>query len=130
MTANFNTFKVTFRQHILGDTATAALIGTRFYGAQLATVFDPIFPNAVFFQDPGNLPIATIVWDFVLNVRAYSSLHFDEAYGVFNAIMARLDSTIIGHSIVVRPITTPVEHFIEVSRLYGIYGKFKIIWLP
>lgn len=134
MTADFQQFKIDFRDYILNDATVASLIETRFRGAQIATLFSPdvriAFPLACFWPDVGDPIGAGRVQRFPINIRAYSSQHYDECYEVYGAIRKLLDQKIITPRIVVRALTTPTESFEEKPRLYGVGSKFLFHWVP
>lgn len=129
--ADFNEdFKIVFRNYVLEDLPLTVLIENRFYGSQLATLYDPTFPLAVFWPDIG-APIANgRVQKFNLNVRAYSEITYDEAYSIYTLVRNRLDDKVIEPRIVIRPVTTPNELYEANPRIYSVGSRFLVHWIP
>lgn len=129
---NFD-FRIPLRDYILGDLEINELIDQRFYGSQLATLFDPTFPLAVFYSEVGTVHNFGIVQRFNLVVRAYSDVSYDEAYKIYKAVAERLggiDGPIaINCNIVIRPITTPTETYESDPRLHGVGSRFGVVLL-
>ncbi len=129
-------FKVPFRNFVLKDVEISSLIEGRFYGQQLATFYtnSTSFPLAVFYVEGGNMPNMNIIQRFPLRIQAYSNQSYDEAYWVYTPIFEILGGqngpVTISNRINVRPISTPVETYDEVARLYGVTGRFNVIWIP
>lgn len=126
MQPDYNTFKSDFRNFVLASTAVTDLIGTRFFGAQIGTLRDVVFPSAFFFPDPGIDMIQGIIQDFNLNIHAFSDVSYDEAHSVLDAIRNRILNAVIPTRIIVNARTTPTEAYNETSRLFGVYAKFRI----
>jgi hypothetical protein len=135
---NFNDdFRIPFRNYILDDLEMNELIAQRFFGSQLATLFDPTFPLAVFYAETGAVHNLGIVQRFTIVIRAYSDVSYDEAYKIYKAIAERLGGTdgpiticpVDGINIVVRPITTPTETYEVEPRLHGVGGRFGVVLL-
>lgn len=128
-------FKVPFRNYILSDLEVSSLIQDRFYGAYLATFYTQTtsFPLATFHAEGGNFPNLNIIQKFIMRIITYSNQHYDEAYTVYKAIYEKLGGqdgpAYINKNVVVRPLTTPTETFDEEARLYGITGRFSVIWI-
>lgn len=134
---NFNDgFKIPFRNYILEDNEVSSLIENRFIGAFLATFYttNTSFPLATFYQRQGDFPIQNIIQRFEIIVTAYSNLHYDEAYQVYKPIFEKLGGengpVSINHKITIRPNCTAYETFDDEARLYGVSGRFKVIWFP
>jgi len=126
--ATYNSFKVAFRNFVITDPTVTALIGTRFYGAFLASLKDPVFPNATFYPDPGTDFAGGIVNDFNLNISAHTDTTFDDAAVIFDTIRTSLKNQLISSILTsVGMRTTPVEHYDELSRIYTVTAKFRII---
>lgn len=124
MNEPFNDFKAAFRNYVLTGGSVSTLIGTRFYGSQLATLRDPIFPLGVFWSNEGVERV--YLQDFILNVRGCSDNHYDEAHDVLNAIRDRIKNVTISNRINVTARGTPVELYETEPRIYSVVGKFRV----
>lgn len=127
---SFNTFKENFRDTVLASTTVSSLIDTRFYGAHLATLFhSPTsttdYPLATFNSESGDED--AVHQDFIITVKSYSQIHFDEAHDVFASIYEVLRSCTISPRVTIRAIGNPTEMFDEISRLYSVTGRFRTV---
>lgn len=123
----YSEFEEAFRNFVLDDVDVADLIESRFFGTELATLRNPIFPSAYFTPQPGDDSLG-FIQRFELIIRAYSKITFTEANAVFDAIRTRLNYDVrINLSVIVRPIGTPSREFDEISRLFTISGRFRVI---
>mgnify|MGYP001562305222 CR=1 FL=1 len=120
----FNAFKEAFRNYVLAGASVTSLISQRFYGAQLATLFNETYPLAVFWANEGKEE--TYLQDFILNVRGCSDSTYDEAHNIYNVIRDRLNNIVISNRIKVRPINTPTELYETDPRIYSVIGRFRI----
>lgn len=128
--SSYSEFKEDLRSYVLAGTSVTSLIGTRFYGAYYASLKDPTFPLGTFYPDPGVDMAQGLVSDFNMNVSGYADDTFDAAGDVYQAIRDRLLNAVVGETrgafcVYVR--STPIEHYDEASRTYGITGKFRFI---
>lgn len=123
----YTEFEEAFRDFVLADVDVADLIESRFFGTELATLRNPVFPSAVFSPLPGDETLGYIQ-RFDLTIRAYSQKTFTEANAVFDAIRTRLNYDVrILPNVIIRPSGTPSRDFDEISRLYTISGRFRVI---
>jgi hypothetical protein len=122
----FNVFKASLRNYVLESATVTTLIGQRFYGAYLATIFhtDDMFPLATFEPESGQETLVSQI--FNMNIRAYSERSYDDAHNVYDAIHDRLRHVTIVPRIVIYADTSPGEHYDEISRLYSVTGRYKV----
>ena len=129
-------FEVPFRDYVLKDVELATLVEGRFYPQHLATFYtnSTTFPLATFYEETGSMPNFTIIQKFNVVIQAYSNVSYDEAYEIHKAIYERLGGTngpiSIPTRIVIRPLTTPAKSFDEKSRLFSVYNRFTVTWIP
>jgi hypothetical protein len=129
MTTNFDEFEIAFRNFIIDDLDVNELIANRFYPSELATLTNPTFPLGTFYSESGD-SILAIIQKFTLNVNTYSNVSYEQALLIYNAIFERCKNVYIeGKSIAVRPRSTPYKYFDEIARIYGVTGKFQIVWI-
>jgi len=128
-----NDFKIPFRNYVLEDLEVNTIIANRFYGAQLATLFEVAFPMAVFYQDVGQVQNLGIIKRLIMVIRGYSNTSFDEAYTIHKAISERLGGgsgpKYITPYITIRPLSTPTETYEKEPRLYGVGSRFNVVWV-
>jgi hypothetical protein len=126
-------FKIPFRNYVLEDLELNSIINNRFYGSQLATLFEVPFPMAVFYSEGGSVQNLGIVKRFTVVIRAYSDKHFDEAYTIHKAISERLGGEngpkYITNNITIRPTSTIVETYENDPRIYGVGSRFGVVWI-
>ncbi len=123
----YTEFEETFRNFVLDDVDVSDLIESRFFGTDLATIRNPVFPSATFSPQAGDDTLG-FIQRFELVVKAYSNKHFTEANAVFDAIRTKLNYDVsISPGIIIRPLGTPSRDFDEISRLYVISGRFRVI---
>lgn len=127
---SYSEFKEDLRAYVVAGSSVSSLIGDRFYGAFFATLKDPKFPLSTFYPDPGVDLAQGLVSDFNMNIGGYADDTFDAAGDVYQVIRDRLLNAVVGETrgafcVYVR--STPVEHYDEASRTYGVTGKFRII---
>lgn len=130
---SYNDFKTDLRTYVLAGTSVSAYLGTRFYGAFFATLKDPILPLSVFWPDPGIDEVHGIVQDFNMNVGGYADTTFDDAGTAYQLVRDRIMNAMIpqinGGSILIYPRSSPVEHYDEITRIYAVFSKFRVIRL-
>lgn len=123
----YTEFEEAFRNFVLDDVDVADLIESRFFGTELATIRNPVFPSAYFTPQPGDDTLG-FIQRFEVLVRAYSKVTFVEANQVFDAIRTRLNYDVrVLPTVIVRPVGTPARDYDEISRLYTISGRFRVI---
>jgi hypothetical protein len=137
LTSYNDDFKIPFRNYVLDDLEVNSLIDQRFHGQQLASLYNPAFPCAVFYQDAGLVKNLGIIKQFSLVIRAYSADTYDEAYSVYEAIAERLGGisgpiTInidTDNKVIIRPTSTTTETYENEPRIYGVGSRFGVTWI-
>lgn len=127
---SFNDFKTKLRNFVLADSTVNSLIPNKFFGAQLATLYNTSgtsdWPKACFWSDSGVERHWMVLQQFPLNVWVYSESSYDEAHDVLNAIRNRLNKALINGLIHTHPLSIPIEKYEEEPRLYGVGMRFQV----
>jgi len=130
MSLSFNDFKTKLRTYVLASSSVTNLIGQRFIGAQLATLYNisgsSDWPKACFWADSGVERHWGILQQFPLNIWAYSNISHDEAHTILTAIYDRVNKQSIESLIRIRAIGTPTEKYEEEPRLYSTGQRFQV----
>lgn len=130
MPVTVNQFKTDLRNFVTADASVNGLIGTRFFGAQLATLFDPVFPLATFEILQGLDENQSIVERFEANVAGHSNASYDQAHDVYHAIHERLKNQTLTNRALIRYLRTPTEFYDEKSRIYTVIGRISVVRIP
>ncbi len=133
MAETVNQFKTNLRTFVLADTAVTALIGQRFFGAALATLFhfdDSQFPLATFVIGPGAETHQGIVHTFDLDLAAHSKDSHDEAQDVYDVLRTRLLNVIISPRITISFSGSPQDLYDETGRIYSAFGRARVTRIP
>lgn len=127
MADSYNVLKADIRNHLLADAPLIALVSTRIFGSDLATLRDVVFPVLTFSMLGGTDDL--FIQRVSLQVQAWSSVTYDEAHNVFNAARDAIGCVNIPTKLQVAIETSPVERYDEVSRLYSVTGRFRVVRL-
>lgn len=117
------------RRKVIEDTTVAALIGSRFYPGELATVDRPRYPCANFaFQGGATDPDYGAIGTRTFKIWAWSKDDYDNTREIYAAIKAVLDNERFTDSecyVVFKQITEPIDYYEAIDKVYCTVGNFR-----
>lgn len=121
--SNFEGYRATVLNFLLGDINITALVDDRIYPQELATLPEHDYPCITFRPTRGEE--GSFVWQkFPVIFGAHSSVSMDEAMAVYQLLTARLVAGQAGIGFVFFPSGTPLPGFVPSDLLYSVFCRF------
>jgi len=118
------------RRNVISNATVAALIGSRFYEGELATISRPKYPCANFvFQSGSTDPDFSCIGTRTLKIWAWSKDAYDITRAIYSAIKAVIDNESFidaDCSVVFKQTGEPVDYYDAVAKVDCTTGLFRV----